>query len=111
MTQNKESGTVDQSQRLFESGSICPEREHGLPVKVSRGMTILTNEGREAGKLAAVVVDNDSQKVTHLLLTRPRLVPEYRMVPVNLIEQVDEAVVFLEICSQAIESLPIRQTS
>lgn len=110
MSPKNNSVTSNQSQRLFESGSTCPEQENGLPVNVSRGMTILTNEGWEAGKVAAVVVDSDSQTVTHLLLTRPRLVPEYRLVPVNLIEQVDEQVVLLEICSQAIESLPIRQT-
>jgi len=89
-------------------GSICPQQENGLPVTVSRGMTILTREGWEAGKVAAVVVDNDSQKVTHVLLTRPRLAPDYRLVPVSLVEQVDEDTVLLEICNQAIESLPTR---
>ena len=103
--------TSNQSQRLFESGSICPEQENGLPTKVSRGMIILTSDGQEAGKVAAVVVDNDSQKVSHILLTRPRLVPEYRLVPLNLIEQVDEDTVLLEICGQAIESLPTAKYS
>jgi len=73
-------------------------------------MSILTREGWEAGKVAAVVVDNDSQNVSHVLLTRPRHVPDYRLVPVTLIERVDEESVLLEICNQAIESLPIRQT-
>ena len=71
-------------------------------------MTILTRERQEAGKVAAVVVDNDSQKVTHILLTRPRQMPDYRLVPVTLIEQVDEETVLLEICNQAMESLPTR---
>lgn len=100
--------TNNQSQRLFESGSIYLKQENDLPIKVSRGMTILTRERQEAGKVAAVVVDNDSQKVTHILLTRPRHVPDYRLVPVTLIEQVDEATVLLEICNQAMESLPTR---
>lgn len=111
MSPNNNSVTSNQSQRLFESGSISPEQGNGLPVKVSRGMTIQTSEGWEAGKVAAVVVDNDSQKVTHVLLTRPRLVPDYRLVPVNLIEQVDEDIVLLDVCSQDIESLPTRQMS
>lgn len=111
MTQNKNSRTPDQSQRLFERGLVCLRQEHCLPVEVTRGMAILTSEGQEAGKVAAVIVDNDSQKVTHILLTRPRQVPDYRLVPVTLIEQVDEEIVLLEICGQAIESLPTRQTS
>lgn len=100
--------TNNQSQRLFESGSIYLKQENDLPIKVSRGMTILTRERQEAGKVAAVIVDNDSQKVTHILLTRPRLVSNYRLVPVSLVEHVDENTVLLEICNQAIESLPTR---
>jgi len=111
MSPNHNSVTGNQPQRLFESGSICPEQANDLPVKVSRGMIILTSEGWEAGKVAAVVVDNDSQKVTHVLLTRPRLVLDYRLAPVNLIKQVDKGVVVLDVCSQDIESLPTRQTS
>lgn len=101
--------TSNQSERLFERGLISlTQEQYQLPVEISRGMTILTSERREAGKVAAVIVDNDSQKVTHVLLTRPRLVPDYRLVPVSLVEQVDENTVLLEICNQAIESLPTR---
>jgi len=110
MTQIRKSEPFDQSRRLFERGLIYLGQGYRLPVEVTRGMAILTSEGHEAGKVAAVIVDNDSQKVTHILLTRPRQVPDYRLVPVILIEQVDEETVLLEICNQAIESLPIRQT-
>jgi len=101
--------TDNPSQRLFESGPISLKRENALPVVVNRGMLIVTNEGWEVGKVAAVVVDTQHQKVTHVLLTRPRLAPDYRLVPVNLIEQVDENNVLLDICSQAIDSLPLRK--
>jgi len=111
MTPNKKSRTVDQSQRLFERGLVCLGQEHRLPVEVTRGMAILTSERQEAGKVAAVIVDKDSQKVTHVLLTRPRLTPDYRLVPVKLIEEVDENTVLLDICSQGIETLSVRQTS
>ncbi|MCB0168807.1 MAG: hypothetical protein KDI79_31560 [Anaerolineae bacterium] len=104
--------TSNQSERLFERGLITlAQKQYQLPVEVSRGMTILTSERWEAGKVAAVVVDNESQKVTHILLTRSRLAPDYRLVPVKLIEQVDENTVLLDICSQAIETLSVRQTS
>ena len=102
----------NQSERLFERGLISlAQKQYQLPVEVSRGMTILTSERWEAGKVAAVVVDNDSQKVTHVLLTRPRLSPDYRLIPVKLIKQVDENTVLLDICGQAIETLSVRQTS
>lgn len=108
MISNNDLAVNNQAKRLFESGSIYPEQKNGLPVKISRGMTILTSEGWEAGKVAAVVVDNDSQNVTHVLLTRSRSVPDYRLVPVNLIKKLDEEAVLLEICHHAIENLPGR---
>ena len=49
-------------------------------------MTVLTNEGQIAGKVAVVVIDEHGQNVTHLLLSRLRQIPEYRLVPANLIE-------------------------
>lgn len=109
MTLKKDLASAKQSQRLFERGLISlAQKQYQLPVEVSRGMTILTREGWEAGKVAAVVVDNNSQQVTHILLTRPRLRSDYRLVPVNLIKMLNEETVLLEICSQAVESLPTR---
>ena len=111
MTGGKNSTTIDQTQRLFERGLIRLEQTNGLTVEVTRGMAIQTNEGQEAGKVAAIVVDSASQQVTHLLLGRLRPSPDYRLIPVNLIEQIAQETVLLGIGSQTVESLPGRRTS
>lgn len=108
---SKVSAQDDLPEKLMVSGLVYLEREDSSPVEVRRDMTILTREGQPAGKVAAVVIDNDSQKVTHVLLGRLQPGPEYRLVPVDLIEQVHEETVRLDIWSEAVESLPIRQTS
>lgn len=110
MTQNNPSTSPAASQRFFERGRVCLEQENGS-IEVSRGMAILTQDGWEAGKVAAVVVEDPSQQVTHLLLVRPHLVSDYRLVPVSLIEEVGEEMVSLGISSEAVESLPARRTS
>lgn len=108
MSGDKNSKTIDQAQRLFERGLIRLEQTNGLTVEVTRGMAILANEGQEVGKLAAVVVEADSQKVSHLLLSRLRLSPEYRLIPVNLIEQISRETILLGVGGQIVESLPVR---
>lgn len=110
MTQQNHSTTIDSSSRLFERGLVCLEPEN-IPVEVSRGMVILTQAGWEAGKVAAVVVEDPGQQVTHLLLVRPHLVSDYRLVPVSLIEEVKEEEVSLGISGEAVESLPTRRAS
>ena len=97
----------DQNTELTVSGAICPTQESTVFVEVRRGMTILTSEGDEAGKVAAVIVDKHEKRVTHILLSRPSNRPEYRLVPLVLIVQVHEEQVRLCIFSQVVNTLPI----
>jgi hypothetical protein len=110
MTQQNRSTTVASSSRLFERGLVCLEPEN-IPVEVSRGMLILTQEGWEAGMVAAVVVEDHSQQVTHLLLVRPHPVSDYHLVSVGLIERVSQDAVWLHLHHDAIESLPHPDTA
>ena len=96
---------------LFESALIYLSQKDSSPIEVRRGMTILTHDGQAVGQVAAMVIDNRNQNVTHLLFSQPGQRPEYRLVPVNLIDQVKEETVFLSIRRQTIECLPLRQTS
>ena len=104
--------TYKQRQRLFEWGQVYLVQENRTEsAEVSRGMAILTRDGREAGKVAAVVVDSQSRQISHILLGRPRLAPDYRLVPVELIKEVNETTVYLHIDSEAVGSLPPCQRS
>jgi sporulation protein YlmC with PRC-barrel domain len=91
---------------LLVSGWIYLDHESDIAVEVSRNMVILTSEGREAGRVAAVIINRRDQQVTHILLSRLSQMPEYRQVPISLIEQVHEGKVVLRIFNQVVNSLP-----
>ena len=101
--------TTNQIQPLFERGLVYPEQKESSPVEIRRGMTILTQDGQEVGRVAAVVLEADHQNVTHILLARLHLTPDYRLVPIKFIKHVSEETVLLHIDSEAVERLPHRQ--
>jgi sporulation protein YlmC with PRC-barrel domain len=92
---------------LTVSGVLHLHQAGESEVDVRRGMVILTSEGQEAGRVAAVIVDRQDQHVTHILLTRLGQLPEYRLVPIALVKQVREATVQLAIFSQVVNTLPL----
>lgn len=94
---------------LFESGSVYLEQDDTSPVEIKRGMTILTQDGQKAGRVAAVVLSNDCQTITHLLLTSWSQMSDYRLAPVDLIKQVSEETILLHIDRKNMEHLPHRQ--
>ena len=94
---------------LFESGSVYLEQEDNSSVEIKRGMTVLTQDGQEAGRVAAVILKDDSQNVTHILLAQLHLTPDYRLVSIKFIKQVSGEMVLLHINSEAVERLPHRQ--
>lgn len=95
-----------QVQQLFERGLVYIEPKGSAPVEIIRGMTILTNDGQAAGRVAAVVLNNDNQHVSHILLAHLQLTPDYRLVPISLIQQVNQNTVVLDIDRSAVERLP-----
>jgi sporulation protein YlmC with PRC-barrel domain len=109
------SQTNEQPVTLMESGTLTMDKAvdsgassgESRRVEVHRGMTVLTGEGHTAGRLAAVVLNRDQQIVTHCLVMRQRQLLEYRLVPVELIEQVGDEEVLLRILEPVMESLPI----
>ena len=92
---------------LIVSASIYLDHGSDSAVEVSRGLLILTSEGREAGRVAAVIIDRHSQQATHILLSRLSQLLEYRLVPIALIEQVHQEKVLLRIFNQDVNSLPM----
>ena len=95
----------DRPAELMVSGTIMPDEASKITVEVRRGMLILTREGREAGTVAAVVIDKKQRNVTHLLLSRLSQMPEYRLVPLELVAQVSEEIVLLRIFNPVVSSL------
>jgi sporulation protein YlmC with PRC-barrel domain len=95
--------------KLLVNGSIYLAEAAGQPIIVIRGMSIVSRDGQEVGMVAAVVVDNLSQEVTHILLCRLPPSPDYRLVPPGLVAQVCGDTVVLHILSQDVDGLAVHQ--
>ncbi len=102
---------ADQQYRLLVSGRVSLSAPGGSPVEVTRGMSILSRDGREVGRVAAVVVDRRSRVATHILLCRWPQTPEYRLAALGHVAEVSEAAVRLQIHGQAVAGLPIHRPS
>ena len=103
---NREAFSEAITQKLMVNGFVCPKNGCALTSEVRRGMSIFSIEGREGGKVAAVVLNNAEHSATHLLLSRLPEVNGYWLVPVSWIVQVQAEEVFLRATEPEIQSLP-----
>lgn len=79
------------------------------PVKINRGMAVWTNTGAEAGFSAGVVVPQGSDEATHFLLGRLPITSEYRLIPVQLIERIEDENIHLNVNCNEILKLHVHQ--
>jgi len=93
---------------LRESGSLIAALGASTTnqVEIRRGMRVQTVEGHTVGHVAAVLLDQAQQRVTHLLLVQERKQLEYRLVPVELIEQAENETIRLRTAQDVIDNLP-----
>lgn len=96
--------------QLMVSGVLALEEPSGACAIVERGMPILSWDGQEMGKVAAVRVDRN-QVVEAILLCRLPLKMEYRVVPVGRIVTVRDHEVILDLAFDGIDGLEKWSTS
>jgi len=107
--------TSDHAVTLMESGLLTAQTMDQTDgstgarsgTAIQRGMTVQTGEGDTAGRVAAVVLDEEQQTVTHILLIQERQLLAYRLVPIELIAAVGKEAVQLCIMHPVVENLPI----
>lgn len=90
--------------QLMVSGVLALEEPSGACAIVERGMPILSRDGQEMGKVAAVRVDGN-QAVEAILLSRLPLKMEYRIVPAGSIVTVRGHEVFLDLTADGNDGL------
>lgn len=106
MAATQTSFTSESPNSLIEGGAIALTPACAVVAHVHRGMTMCTREGTVAGHVAALMVDGQGEEVTHLVLSRPCQLPEYRLVPIRLIRAVVEEEIFLSFSPSILDSLP-----
>lgn len=106
-TRLEEAGSQDKhSQKLMVTGSLLFDHPISELVEVARGMVIRSNEGKDVGKVAALVFDSAQRGATHLLLSRLPESGGYWQIPVEAVAAVRDNEVWLSISSQAVDDLP-----
>jgi hypothetical protein len=69
-------------------------------------MTIQTQDGATAGKIAAVVLTTTGQPATHLLLNHLPDQADYRLISVGSIQDVRQDTIVLNLTSRQVQALP-----
>jgi hypothetical protein len=90
---------------LLVSGLIYPAVGNEDGVEIHRGMKILTTEGEVAGVVVGVIHNKTPHRAEYILLSRPSQQLEYRMVPVELIQQINRESVLLHIAAPLVNTL------
>lgn len=90
--------------RLMIRGVLPAQMPRETCGLVERGMPILSREGRQVGKVAAVSVDEQGA-VDAILLSRLPLKMAYRIVPARVVTAVRNHEVVLAVNDDAIEGL------
>ena len=75
-------------------------------VEIRRGMRITSSEGREAGKVAGIVIRQDSGKAVCLILSHLPEEAGYQSLPVGWIAYVEEETIVLDSPFERILAFP-----
>jgi hypothetical protein len=100
----EEQNRVGDEPQLMVSGVLALEEPSGACAIVERGMPILSRDGQEMGRVAAVRVDGN-QVVEAILLSRLPLKMEYRVVPVDRAASAYNGQLILDMASGEIDGL------
>jgi hypothetical protein len=92
--------------KIMAQAAVFLRGEPAAAVELRRGMIVKCNEGREAGKLAGVVVSQATRQVLCLILSHLPDKEGYQSLPVSWIECVNEDVITLTARFEMILTLP-----
>lgn len=85
------------------------ETKRNIPedtITLKEGTDILSSDGKHVGNVERLLVDPESKKVTHFLISQGVLFKDRKLVPVHWVKTVGEENVSLAVNSQLLERLP-----
>jgi hypothetical protein len=89
-------------QKLLVSGWV-----DAVGGEISRGMPVLTEDGCRVGLVAAVVQNDPTQTVTHVLLGQVPPTAVYRLIPTDLLDRLEGEQLWLRAVARQIAALPV----
>lgn len=91
--------------QLMISGVLTTARAPNRQARIERGMRVMSRDGEEAGRVAAVAVTG-REEVDFFLLSRLPAEMIYRVVSAAAVADVDGSVVWLQLNKRAADELP-----
>jgi uncharacterized protein YrrD len=85
------------------------ETERNVPdytVSLKEGADVISADGEKVGDVSQVMVDPDSEKVTHFLISEGMFFKDKKLIPVHWVAEVAEDEVHLAVDSALMERLP-----
>lgn len=78
--------------------------EDTVPLK--EGADVMTSDGEHVGHIERLIVESDSNRISHFLITQGLFFKDRRLIPAHWVKSVEEDKVYLLISSQLLERLP-----
>jgi sporulation protein YlmC with PRC-barrel domain len=97
--------------KIMTQASVFLPGQHSTAVEIRRGMIFTSIDGKEAGKVAGVVVSPDSGQVQYLILSHLPKEAIYQCIPVSWIDCMQGEVISLNARLETILALPVWHTS
>ena len=92
--------------KIMAQASVILPGEPAASVEIRRGMRITSSEGREAGKVAGIVIHQDSGKAVCLILSHLPEDPGYQSLPVGWVAHVEGETIVLDSPFERILAIP-----
>lgn len=94
------------TQKLMVSSLVNWGKNGSFSAEIRRGMPMYSKDGKEIGKVAAVILKRTHNPARQILLSRLPDIEGYLIVDVDLIIEVDQEKVVLSVSEGALQSLP-----
>jgi uncharacterized protein YrrD len=75
-------------------------------VPLREGADVMSSNGEHVGDVERLVVDRDSNRATHFVISAGLLFKERKLIPANWVKSVEEEKVYLSVPSRVLERLP-----
>lgn len=103
--------------QLFNGGSPLPdtvpdyvlETETSIPegrIAISQGAQVFSADDRHIGDVEEVIMNSESNQLTHFVVGKGFLLKEHKLVPVHWVDRLQESRIYLSVVANVFERLP-----
>lgn len=75
-------------------------------VALKEGSTVVSSDGRHVGNIERLVLDRESNRVTHFLISQGLLFKDRKLIPAHWVRSLEEDKVHLAVSADVLETLP-----